>query len=154
MPAARENVALQPCLERGVFLLLGVSGSGKGSIGDWLLKRGEIVEHASMGHLLRESLANPSGLEERLPALQPPEFPSPISYLRHCVTNGLLIPDAWTKAVIEIQLERIPDGIWALDGYPRTVGAAAHLVRALEARGIALLGAVELRISGDVMRVA
>jgi adenylate kinase len=101
---------------------------------------------------LREAIANPEGLEGRLLALQPLEFRSPVAYLRHCVTNGLLIPDAWTEAVIETQLRRTPNGLWALDGYPRTPGAAAHLVGALEVHGIALLGAVELSISSDVMR--
>jgi adenylate kinase family enzyme len=152
MPAPKENLDLQPRQERGVFLLLGVSGSGKGSIGEWLLKRGGIVAHVGMGQWLREAIANPDGLEGRLPALQPPEFQTPTAYLRHCVTNGLLIPDAWTEAVIETQLERVPDGLWALDGYPRTPGAAGHLVDVLEARGVRLLGAVELSISGGVMR--
>jgi adenylate kinase len=101
---------------------------------------------------LREAIANPEGLEGRLLALQPLEFRSPVAYLRHCVTNGLLIPDVWTQAVIETQLRRTPNGLWALDGYPRTPGAAAHLVDVLEARGIRLLGAVELSISSDVMR--
>ena len=152
MPAPRENSDSQPRLERGVFLLLGVSGSGKGSVGEWLLRRREIVAHASMGQWLRDAIAHPTDLEGQLPDLQPLEFESSVSYLRHCVTNGLLIPDAWTEAVIETQLERVPSGSWALDGYPRTPSAAAHLVRALEARGIALLGAVELRISSNVMR--
>jgi adenylate kinase family enzyme len=143
--------AVSPRLERGVFLLSGVSGSGKGSVGEGLLKMGSIGAHASMGQWLRDAIEHPGTLETRLTSEQPQGL-SKLEYLRHCVTHGLLIPDAWTQAVIEWQLERVASGRWVLDGYPRTVGAARHLLEALEARGIALLGAVELQIPLEVMR--
>ena len=149
MPLPRDLIA-QPRRERGVFLLLGVSGSGKGSVSEALLKRGAITAHASMGAWLREAMLDPATLESTLAALQPAEFATPLEYLRHCVLRGLLIPDAWTQAVIDSRLAVAPLGCWALDGYPRTVGAAQHLVRALEAAGIALLGAVHLRVSDDL----
>ena len=139
----------QPRPERGVFLLLGMSGSGKGSVGEMLLQRGVIATHASMSAWLREALIDAASLEPFLAALQPPEFASPLEYLRHCVTNGLLIPDAWTQAVIDLRLEHAPAEPWLLDGYPRTVGAAQHLVTALERKGIALLGAVHLRVASE-----
>ncbi len=139
----------QPRLERGVFLLLGALGSGKGSVGAALLQLGVIAAHASMGAWLREALIDPASLEPHLAALQPPEFASPLEYLRHCVTNGLLIPDAWTQAVIDSRLEYAPTGLWLLDGYPRTIGAARHLKAALERKAIALLGTVHLHVSSD-----
>lgn len=141
---------VQPRLERGVFLLLGASGSGKGSVGAALLERGVITAHASMGAWLREALLDPAALEPYLAPLQPAGFASALEYLRHCVLSGLLIPDAWTQAVIERRLEPAPAGLWALDGYPRTVGAARHLVRALEQTGIVLHSAVHLRVSDSV----
>ncbi len=150
MPLA-DNRSLQPRLERGVFLLLGASGSGKGSVGAALLERGAITAHASMGAWLREALLDPATatLEPHL-APQLAEFASPLEYLRHCVMNGLLIPDAWTQAVIDLRLEHAPAGLWLLDGYPRTVGAAQHLITALERKGIALLGVVHLRVLNEV----
>jgi adenylate kinase family enzyme len=149
MPLSTDHSS-QPRLERGVFLLLGASGSGKGSVGNALLKRGAISSHASMGAWLREALLNPATLESDLEPLQPADFASPLEYLRHCVTNGLLIPDAWTQTVIEHRIAVAPLERWALDGYPRTVGAAQHLVKALENAEIPLLGAVHLRVSDDV----
>lgn len=127
-----------------------MSGSGKGSVGAALLQRGVIAAHASMGAWLREALIDPASLAPHLSPLQPTNFASPLEYLRHCVTNGLLIPDAWTQAVIEQRFKHTPTGLWLLDGYPRTVGAARHLKRALEQAGIALLGAVHLRVSNEV----
>ena len=146
MPLTRDP---QPRPERGVFLRLGMSGSGKGSVGAALLQRGKIAAHASMGVWLREALIDPAALESQLAPLQPAEFASPLEYLRHCVSHGLLIPDMWTQAVIDSRLEHAPAGLWLLDGYPRTIGAAQHLVIALERKAIALLGAVHLRISNE-----
>ena len=140
----------QPRPERGVFLLLGPSGSGKGSVGEALLRHGAITAHASMGAWLREALLDPQTLAPHLEPVQPLKFASPLEYLHHCVSHGLLIPDTWTQAVIEQRLERAPAGLWALDGYPRTVGAAQHLVAALEQSGIPLLGAVHLRVSDAI----
>ncbi len=133
-------------------MLAGVSGSGKGSVGEWLLERAVIATHASMGAWLRAAIAHPATLEGKLEALQlqPPGF-TPLQYLGHCVTNGLLIPDAWTQAVIEAQLGRAPHGTWALDGYPRTPGAASHLLAALHAADIPLLGVVELHLPQTVV---
>ncbi len=132
-------------------MLLGVSGSGKGSVAERLLDSGLIAAHASMGGWLREALEQPSTVNQRLTQEQPDGFATPLEYLRHCVKNGLLIPDAWTQAVIETRLGAITSGTWALDGYPRTVGAARHLIAALEGHAIPLLGAVELQISPEVM---
>jgi adenylate kinase family enzyme len=143
---------VMPRLERGVFLLAGVSGSGKGSVGEVLLRDGVIEAHASMGHWLRDAATQTHALESRLTPEQPQGYDSPLEYLRHCVTHGLLIPDAWTQAVIETQLERLTATRWALDGYPRTVGAAMHLRSALQARGVPLVCAVELRVPFEVMR--
>lgn len=137
----------QPRRERGVFLLLGASGSGKGNVGEALLQRGAISAHASMGAWLR---VEPASFEPHLAPLQPTGFASPLEYLRHCVLSGLLIPDSWTQAVIEQRLKHAPAGLWLLDGYPRTLGAAQHLISALEQAGIALLGAIHLRVSNDV----
>lgn len=140
----------QPRSERGVFLLLGASGSGKGSVGEALLKRGTITAHASMGAWLREALHDPATLAPHLEPLQPAGFSSALEYLNHCVRRGLLIPDIWTQTVIEQRLADAPSGQWALDGYPRTIGAAQHLVKALEQAQITLHGAVHLRVSNNV----
>ena len=123
-----------------------MSGSGKGNVDAALLQHRVIAAHVSMGAWLREALIDPASLAP----LQPTNFASPLEYLRHCVANGLLIPDAWTQAVIEQRFKHTPTGLWLLDGYPRTVGAARHLKRALEQAGIALLGAVHLRVSNEV----
>jgi adenylate kinase family enzyme len=132
---------------RGVFFLLGASGSGKGTVAKHLIEHGQLHTHRSMGEVLRQCLFDPE-LESRLPPPTPSGFSSRSAYLRHAVHSGLLIPDPWTDAIVQRELEQIsPEWFWAFDGYPRTVGAAAHLLAALQARAIRCLGVVHLHLS-------
>jgi adenylate kinase family enzyme len=99
-----------------------------------------------MGEMLRQSLFD-SKLELRLPPPTPNGFSSRSAYLRHAVDSGLLIPDPWTEKIVEHELEQIsPEWFWAFDGYPRTVGAATHLLAALQTRAIPCLGVVHLQL--------
>jgi adenylate kinase family enzyme len=131
---------------RGVFFLLGASGSGKGTITKHLFEQGRLDASRSMGEMLRQCLHN-ADLESLLPAPTPQGFSSRSAYLRHAVETGLLIPDPWTQTIVERELDAtLPDWFWVLDGFPRTVGAATHLLGALQARQIRCLGVVHLRL--------
>jgi adenylate kinase family enzyme len=139
----KNNYPLPP---RGVFFLLGASGSGKGTLAKHLLEHGKLQAHRSMGEILRRLQHDPD-LETFLPAPTPAGYPSRTAFLQHAVASGLLIPDAWTQAIVERDLETIsPDWLWAFDGYPRTVGAAAHVLSALRAKAIPCLGVVHLQL--------
>ncbi len=147
----------QPRPARGVFLLLGASGSGKGTIAKQLLALGIVKHHISMGDLLRGIIErienNPnerSKLEQELADPIPNGFSSKVSYFEHCVQNGLLIPNSWTKAVIEHELTMRPKlqtEPWVMDGYPRRIEAAEHLLKTLEMLEILVLAVIHLSIS-------
>jgi hypothetical protein len=98
--------------QRGVFLLLGPSGSGKGTLAKHWLETGVISSHISMGDLLRGLLEHVQNddrsraeLELQFRADLPTGFDSGVRALEHAVQNGLLIPNAWTNFVIERELE-------------------------------------------------
>jgi adenylate kinase family enzyme len=127
--------------------LLGASGSGKGTITKHLLEQGRLDASRSMGEMLRQRLHDPD-LESLLPAPTPSGYSSRSAYLRHAVNTGLLIPDAWTQIIVERELNQMPPKcFWVLDGFPRTVGAATHLLEALKARSIPCLGVVKLQLA-------
>ncbi len=147
----------QPRPARGVFLLLGASGSGKGTVAKQLLELGVVKHHISMGDLLRgmierirDSPEKRSKLEQELADPIPNGFSSKVSYFEHCVEHGSLIPNSWTKAVIEQELLHRPElqtVPWVMDGYPRRIEAAKHLLKTLGTLEIPLLAAIHLSIS-------
>ncbi len=152
-----QNPDLQPRPARGVFLLLGASGSGKGTVAKQLLALGIVKHHISMGDLLRgmierinTGLSECNNLERQLPGLIPKGFSSKVSYFEHCVQSGLLIPDSWTEFIIEHELNRKPKlqtEPWVMDGYPRRIEAAKHLLESLSKLEIPLLAVIHLFIS-------
>lgn len=161
MTTPSNELLPMPRLERGVLLLLGASGSGKGTIAKKLLERGVIQSHISMGDLLRglssriaEDPDARSQLERQLEGEVHHGFPNQIAYLEHCVKNGLLIPNAWTQTVIEHELTTrtdLQEHAWLMDGYPRRIEAAKHLLGTLEKRGIPVLSAIHLTLSKQNM---
>jgi adenylate kinase len=140
----------RPAAERGVLLLLGPAGSGKGTVAGRLLASGLIARHLSMGELLRAAVGDErrhAELNAVLGARWP--HPDPHAEVARCLAGGLLIPDPWTEALIEValrdpQLARQP---WALDGYPRRVEAARHLLGALAGQDIPVRRVLDLRLS-------
>ena len=77
-----------------------------------------------------------------------------LEWLEFCTARGLLIPNRWTQDLISAEIERIlsmgPDGHarpFILDGYPRTVVAARHLIRFLRSLDVPVLKVLHLSIS-------
>ena len=131
---------------RGVFFILGASGSGKGTLANTLLEAKQIEAHLSMGDLLRARQSHPN-LESELSGEIPGGFSSRSAFLAHAVQSGLLIPDVWTQSIVENELAHIsPKLLWAFDGYPRSPAAATHLLEALKQHQIPCLGAVHLEL--------
>ncbi len=157
MKPSDQKFDLQPRPARGVFLLLGASGSGKGTVAKQLLALGIAKHHISMGDLLRGMIeriqSDPNErmkLEQQLPDPIPNGFSSKVTYLEHCVRHGLLIPDSWTELVIEFELANRPElqtQPWILDGYPRRIQAAKHLLKGLGKLEIPVLAVIHLCIS-------
>lgn len=83
-------------------------------------------------------------------------FVSQFDWLEFCVANGLLVPDEWTEKVIDALLENSPElrnGIFILDGYPRTVTAAEYLLETFDRLNISIIKVLHLFITKEQMKV-
>ncbi len=85
-------------------------------------------------------------------------FVSQLDWLDFCTARGLLIPNRWTQDLIAAEIERtLSDGEEArqspfiLDGYPRTVTAAKHLLTFLRSLEVPVLKVLHLSISKTEM---
>ena len=83
---------------------------------------------------------------------------SQLEWLEFCTLRGLLIPNRWTQDLISAEIDTIlqsdsaddTDGYNApfiLDGYPRTVAAAEHLLNTLKSVNVPVLKVLHLSIS-------
>lgn len=81
---------------------------------------------------------------------------SQLEWLEFCTARGLLIPNRWTQDLISAEIDRaLAEGNGAgesespfiLDGYPRTVTAAQHLLGFLEQVDVPVLKVLHLSIS-------
>lgn len=134
----------------GVVFLTGPNASGKGTIATRLLRDGVVQHHVSMGQLLRDvhqsATTNP---EQHLALTQMLQTENALQELGHCLNHGLLIPDPWTEALIEVYLRNHPElqtSLWVLDGYPRRIKAAEHLLRLLEQLHTPVLKVIHLQV--------
>lgn len=134
----------------GVVFLTGPNASGKGTIATTLLRDGVVQHHVSMGQLLRDvhqsATTNP---EQHLALIQMLQTQNALQELGHCLNHGLLIPDPWTEALIEVYLRNHPElhtSLWVLDGYPRRIKAAEHLLSLLEHLHIPVPKVIHLQV--------
>lgn len=82
---------------------------------------------------------------------------SQLEWLEYCTTGGLLIPNRWTQDLISASIDQIlisnrteEDNFnlpFILDGYPRTVAAAKHLLDYLQSVNVPVLKILHLSIS-------
>ena len=83
---------------------------------------------------------------------------SQLEWLEFCTVRGLLIPNRWTQDLISASIDHIlqidsdtgADGYntpFILDGYPRTVAAAEHLLEYLRSVKVPVLKVLHLSIS-------
>ena len=80
---------------------------------------------------------------------------TPLEWLEYCTYSGILIPDRWTQCFIEEHISHIvktaEDKTLILDGYPRTVAAAKHLLDLMEQLDIPVIKIVHMSISMQEM---
>lgn len=79
---------------------------------------------------------------------------SQLDWLQFCVSNGLLIPDEWAEKIIKALFENSPEmkqGIFILDGYPRTVAAAESLLKVFKQLEIPIIKVLHLFITKEQM---
>ena len=80
--------------------------------------------------------------------------PTELDWLEYCVTDGLLVPDAWSERIIEGTIaERAAhhEAVIILDGYPRTEVAAQHVLDLTRRLGIPIIKVVHLSVSKNEM---
>ncbi len=109
------------------LVLLGPPGAGKGTQAERLVADFALPYYAT-GNILREAIASGSELGKQAKEL---------------VDAGELVPDDLIFKVIEAKLDsgEADDG-FLLDGFPRTIGQAEMLERALDNRGRRLTAAL------------
>ena len=82
------------------------------------------------------------------------EHTSQLEWLEFCTMNGLLVPNRWTENFVAAHIEQARatrEETFILDGYPRTVRAAEHLLDFLESMDIPVLAVMHLSISRQEM---
>ncbi len=82
--------------------------------------------------------------------------PSQLDWLEYCVTKGLLVPDDWTEKIITAVFTHSPElrsSIFILDGYPRTIPAARHLLQLLAELQIPVIKTMHMSITKEQMKV-
>jgi adenylate kinase len=109
------------------LVLLGPPGAGKGTQAERLIGDFDLPYYAT-GNILREAISSGSELGKQA---------------KEIVDAGDLVPDDLIFKVIEERLDsgEADDG-FLLDGFPRTIGQAEMLEKALEERGRELTGAL------------
>ena len=109
------------------LVLLGPPGAGKGTQAERLIGDFDLPYYAT-GNILREAIASGSELGKQA---------------KEIVDAGDLVPDDLIFKVIEERLDsgEADDG-FLLDGFPRTIGQAEMLEKALQERGRELIGAL------------
>lgn len=82
------------------------------------------------------------------------QFTSQLEWLEFCTMNGLLVPNRWTENFVAARIEQARatrEETFILDGYPRTVRAAEHLLDFLSSMNIPVLKVMHLSISRQEM---
>lgn len=81
---------------------------------------------------------------------------SQLDWLEFCTMKGLLVPDEWTVRILDALLENSPEyheGIFILDGYPRTVVAADYMLKTLYNLQIPVIKVIHLSITKEQMKI-
>ena len=116
------------------LVLLGPPGAGKGTQAERLVTDFELPYYAT-GNILRAAIEEESELGREA---------------KEYVDRGDLVPDELICRVIEERLDsgEADDG-FLLDGFPRTIGQAEMLERALDDRGRSLTAVLQIEVSDD-----
>ncbi len=83
-------------------------------------------------------------------------FTSQLEWLEFCTMTGRLVPDRWTQEFVAAHIEHsagLRSRPFILDGYPRTVAAARHLLQFLHRMDIPVVKVIHMSISRQEMIV-
>ncbi len=80
--------------------------------------------------------------------------PSQYAWLCYAVSNGLLVPKEWTNNILEAKFENnteLRHSIFLIDGYPRTIPAAKHMLELFSKLDISIIKVIHLSITKSEM---
>nr|XP_023014192.1 GTP:AMP phosphotransferase AK3, mitochondrial [Leptinotarsa decemlineata] len=92
-------------------LILGAPASGKGTISGRIIKNFNL-EHISSGDKLRQNIQNKTAI-----GVEAEKY----------IKDGKLVPDDIMIKFITSELKKLPNQMWLLDGFPRTISQAEAL---------------------------
>ena len=104
--------------------------------------------------LTKKVLSYAQDLERYFKRQDMDKFCSQLDWLEFCTMNGLLVPNRWTQEFIAAHIEHnseLHTKPFILDGYPRRVEAAQHLLGILDSLNIPVVKVVHLSISKQEM---
>ena len=104
--------------------------------------------------LTRKVRSHADGLRKYFGRASVEAFTSQLEWLEYCTMSGLLVPNRWTQDLISAHIEYTPalrHSAFILDGYPRTVAAARHLLDLLRRVDIPVSMVLHLSISKQEM---
>lgn len=79
---------------------------------------------------------------------------SQYAWLCYAVSNGLLVPKEWTNLILEASFKEnkeLRNSIFLIDGYPRTIPAARHMLNLFYEQDIPIIKVIHLSITKTEM---
>ena len=110
------------------IIMLGAPGSGKGTIGNEICKKYNLV-HLATGDIFRDEMKRQTELGKKA---------------EEYMSQGKLVPDEITIAMVEGKLDEMDNVL--LDGFPRTIPQAEALDKYLESKGKKITAVINLDV--------
>ena len=110
------------------IIMLGAPGSGKGTIGNEICDKFNLV-HLATGDIFRDEMKRQTELGKKA---------------EEYISKGNLVPDEVTIAMVEGKLDKLENVL--LDGFPRTIPQAEALDKYLESKGKKITAVIKLDV--------
>jgi adenylate kinase family enzyme len=161
-PASSVQVERVRLRGPGAVILTGPSRArAEAAYASRLAERHQVSDEASIFDCVDSSEELTRKVQSHVPALEAyfgrsgmASRTSQLEWLEFCTRHGLLVPNRWTQEFVAAHLESTAElraDPFILDGYPRTVTAAEHLVALLRGLGIPIIKVLHLSISKQEM---
>ncbi len=113
------------------IIMLGAPGTGKGTIGNELCKKYNLV-HLATGDIFRDEIKRETELGKKA---------------NEYISKGELVPDEITIAMVEGKLDRLENVL--LDGFPRTIPQAEALDKYLKENNKEITAVINLKVPDE-----
>lgn len=113
------------------IIMLGAPGTGKGTIGNELCKKYNLV-HLATGDIFRDEIKRETELGKKA---------------NEYISKGNLVPDEITIAMVEGKLDQLENVL--LDGFPRTIPQAEALDKYLQEKNKKITAVINLKVPDE-----